>query len=1369
MLGDGGLGTALRVQDRLADRELVMKVAKDHARLRREHEVLRGAVHARLPVVHDFGFVRSGRRVLAYYTSGLVEGAPLSSFARWEDIAVAVGDVLSAIASLHRRGVLHGDVHPGNVIVDAAGRGTLIDLSCCRPLADTRATEISGTLAVLAPEMRRGVVHPSADSFALGASLRDAGISLPPRVASAVARMTAPRVEDRPTHPEEAAEQLGVPFMPPPLSDRLGGRLVGRDREMKAARDHAIVLVRGHAGSGRTRLLEELKAEMQRDEEAVLVDCGRPGALETAQALFGDRVRWLLDDADALSTETLSRFVAQAKHGVVMSARRRLEVEDLARIVELPPLDANEVRAWIEDPDLPDASVREIARETQGYPKRIAAVLGRIEGAEWSRHAVRRALDAHTNAPSAAEDAVNEGEPARALALLVTILRGRPTLATRVEALVTAGRAYVALGDSRRAIAVLRRAMGHVVDDRLRSLLMAALALAYLKRGDDAAASGVVAESLSIASPDPQARIDSILNGAFATSRLGRPDEARALLAMARASDVVTPRSKFRTASATAFVEFGAGDPVAAIAAYREALDIAEENALDDVIASAALNYAAAAHERGDLGRALDGYTRGSRIAASQSMPTTAVMLAFGLAKVLSDIGSFDRAAHHGKAARVRAREESMTLIEAGTEAVLADVAAAAGDEARALAHLDVADGLLDRAAATDRDRAAVYLQRARIELDAGLVEAAALTLRARFGDANANALPLEALGDDARAGWLALRGAISHAKGRVSDATELLERAVTTAEPTGQRHLIADLEARLARAYDAATASQLAKKHGDRARELFELTLAALSPDLHDSFRRHPLRRDLFRPSVVGPSHAPSPDLRRLLAINRRLASATTTTAVLEELIEAAIDLTHAERGFLLVAPPREGDPVKVAVARNFDRENLKRGTLKFSHTVAERVMRTGEPVVAVDAAVDPRFAKARSVHAMQLKSFLCVPIRSADAILGALYVDRRLSTEGFRDDLVEVVVALADQAAVAMARATLVEELREKTRELEERNAEVERLARGQAMEIQRLVHTLETSENRPSARFDYGSLVATSAAMRSVLGVLDRVIDTDVTVLVRGESGTGKERIARAIHHNGARARGPFVAINCGALPESLLEAELFGYRKGAFSGAMRDHPGLFVAAKGGTLFLDELGEMPPSMQVKLLRVLQEREVRPLGSNESVAVDIRLVCATNRNLAEEVRAGRFREDLYYRVAIVDLELPPLRERLDDVLPLAHVILARLAITHGRPEASLDRSAERELLGQPWPGNVRELENVLTKAFLLGSHRVLSARDLATPAPKSPNAALRTRITTALQETDWNVVTAARLLAMPRATLYRKMRRFKIERPAK
>jgi len=969
---------------------------------------------------------------------------------------------------------------------------------------------------------------------------------------------------------------------------------------------------------------------------------------------------------------------------------------------------------------------------------------------------------------------IEAGEPARALGLVVKRMARRPPTDERIALRQLAGRCYAQMGDSRRAGALLRRLLPSIEGRPEHPNVAAALSLALLKRGADAEATRVVREALaSDVAIDDACRLDLLLNAAFATSRAGSAAEARELLALARPlAEHASPRGRFRLASATAFVEYGAGATASAARAYKESLELAEEHGLDDLVASAALNYGTACHEQGDLGRALDAYNRGRRLAAALGMPTTEVTLSFDLAKVYADIGSFDRAVLHAESTRLAARRERMTLLEAGASAILADVASAAQDHALAMRHLDEAERLLANAGAGDREVVSVRLQRARAHLAAGEIDVASRAL-------DSCASMVRALSTrDAEAAWLGVRAGIAIAEGRAVDATVDLERALGLADGCDQRGLTAELEARMSEAFAAAGSTFLAERHGGRARELWEKTLAALPPELHDAFRRHPARAKTFAPvarAATPAARVEAPlDLRRVLEINRRLNSAMTTNAVLEETMDAAISLTGAERGFLLVRAEK-GDALRVTVARNVDRETLRHGNLKFSRTVAERVVQTGEPVIAFDAAFDPRFAKARSVHAMRLKSLLCVPIRSPDGILGAIYVDHRFSAGGFQPELAEVLLALGDQAALAIVKARLLEELRVKTQELEDRNAEVERLARGQALEIARLKQTLEDDDNKgveaTPTRFDYAGIVAKSAAMRRIFSVLDRVIDADVTVLVRGESGTGKERIARAVHANSGRSDGPFVAINCGALPESLLEAELFGYRRGAFSGANRDHPGLFVSARGGTLFLDELGEMAPAMQVKLLRVLQEREVRPLGSNEAITTDVRLVCATNRVLAEEVRAGRFREDLYYRVAVVEIELPPLRDRLEDVLPLAEAILSRLSTELGRPQATLDRNAERALLAHVWPGNVRELENVLTKAFLLAKTSVLGAADLelgaSTPAPRSPSAALRARIATALEETDWNVVLASRVLGMPRATLYRKMRRFGLVRP--
>ena len=300
----------------------------------------------------------------------------------------------------------------------------------------------------------------------------------------------------------------------------------------------------------------------------------------------------------------------------------------------------------------------------------------------------------------------------------------------------------------------------------------------------------------------------------------------------------------------------------------------------------------------------------------------------------------------------------------------------------------------------------------------------------------------------------------------------------------------------------------------------------------------------------------------------------------------------------------------------------------------------------------------------------------------------------------------------------------------------------------------------------------VVAESAAMKRVLSLVRRVAPSRSTVLITGESGTGKEVVARATHQLSDRADGPFVGLNVKALSDAVLESELFGHAKGAFTGAERDHPGVFERADGGTLFLDELGEIGGDFQAKLLRVLQEREVQPVGARAPSPVDVRVLAATNRDLEQEVRAGRFREDLYFRLAVIPLHLPPLRERRDDVLPLARAFLRRQARDTGRRVQGWTPEAEAWLLSHPWPGNVRQLQNVIERGAVLAESPVLQLADLTLDAPAADDEppsdladfldrAAAAHIQRVLAETKGVRVEAARRLGIDRTTLYRLMRK--------
>ena len=307
----------------------------------------------------------------------------------------------------------------------------------------------------------------------------------------------------------------------------------------------------------------------------------------------------------------------------------------------------------------------------------------------------------------------------------------------------------------------------------------------------------------------------------------------------------------------------------------------------------------------------------------------------------------------------------------------------------------------------------------------------------------------------------------------------------------------------------------------------------------------------------------------------------------------------------------------------------------------------------------------------------------------------------------------------------------------------------------------------------------IVAKSAKMRHVVDLARRVAKVDATVLITGESGVGKERIARLVHDESTRAAGPFVAVNCAAITETLLESELFGHARGAFTGASSDRPGLFEAANHGTLLLDEIGEVSPGMQVKLLRVLQEREIRRVGENKSRPVDVRVLATTNRHLAHGVADGGFRQDLYYRLKVVELDVPPLRDRRGDILPLARVLLADAAIRMGRKISGLAPGAVDQLLRYEWPGNVRELENAMERAVALARGRRVDLEDLpeeirqAFPKPVVNGGAVqplneieREYIIAVLELNGGNQTRTAQQLGIGSATLYRKLKSYGLTR---
>jgi len=428
-----------------------------------------------------------------------------------------------------------------------------------------------------------------------------------------------------------------------------------------------------------------------------------------------------------------------------------------------------------------------------------------------------------------------------------------------------------------------------------------------------------------------------------------------------------------------------------------------------------------------------------------------------------------------------------------------------------------------------------------------------------------------------------------------------------------------------------------------------------------------------------------------KLYEFSERLIHHRDLGELLDELMDAVIEIANADKGFLVIT---EGETVDVKVARNLNRENIADAVSQLSDSIVAKVVRSRKPVIVSDALRDDEFSSAKSVIHLKVSSVICVPLLDRGRLIGLIYVGNDSIRDLFQAQTLRVLTVFASQASLIVANALLMNELR---------------------VDNKRLTEKLES--------YRFGEIVGTSAPMQQVFRKVEKIAATDISVLITGETGTGKELIAREIHNRSPRHGKPFITINCGAIPENLLESELFGHVKGAFTGAVANKQGKFQAADGGTLFLDEIGEMPIELQVKILRALQERVVFRVGDTRPEACDIRILAATNRDLEKEIANGRFREDLYYRLNVVNVELPPLRVRGDDVLVIARYLLSRYSREYDSKVKGLSPNAAVAIRKHNWPGNIRELENRIKKAIVLCESSVIGPDDLGLDADSLPS----------------------------------------------
>jgi Nif-specific regulatory protein len=496
-------------------------------------------------------------------------------------------------------------------------------------------------------------------------------------------------------------------------------------------------------------------------------------------------------------------------------------------------------------------------------------------------------------------------------------------------------------------------------------------------------------------------------------------------------------------------------------------------------------------------------------------------------------------------------------------------------------------------------------------------------------------------------------------------------------------------------------------------------------------------------------------------------------STLDLQEVLSRSLDMVlerlGAERGMIVLAN-RLTRELEVAVTRNLGGNLAEEGRL-LSESVVRRVIENREPVLAVDAMTDGRFAGAQSIIARHIVSLLCVPLAIKDRLAGAIYVDHRESRHLFGPSDLEFLMAFADQAAVAIENARLYSELEASRQHLKEEN---------------------ESLRSEILSSHNLGSMIGKSRVILDLRQMLEKVAQSPSTVLVRGESGTGKGLVARTVHSVSPRRQAPFIHFNCAALPETLLESELFGHEKGAFTGAANLKPGRFELANHGTIFLDEIGKISMSIQSKLLRVVEEKEFERVGGTRTLKADVRIIAATNLDLEDAMKRNEFREDLFYRLNIIPIVLPPLRERREDIPYLVHHFLTKIGRDLGRPPKELDPSVLDLFAAYSWPGNVRELEAAIHRAVVLAGDGPLAVADfgwialqvqgppsaLARPpeAPGlSPTIQLadggyeqaldrydRQLIVAGLAQSGGKIREASRLLGIARNTLRAKMKKY-------
>lgn len=1465
-LGSGGGGDMWAARDRPMGRVVAIKTLREQhgaaeaEALVRETTILSGLEGLGFPRVLELGRSPDGR---LYLIREMVEGQSLENVVQREprralSLLPLVGDVLTVV---HRAGFVHGDVKPGNVIVRSDGEVALVDLGLASALRSGPGRALGFTPHYAAPELLEGAAAtPATEVFALGVMLRDLMMAGADEALHAAHSERLHALADRATAHDPSARFPSTDEFSEALRGALSGDAAAR---LRPGIPWPVLGLESTAYE-----LEKQIVELTPGSE--LRVGGAPGAgcstllrrVAWHQALLGRHVLRL--ELDVLEAGWGAEEIAQLGHGdllildgsvgglscVTASARARGVTLILATDLEqaqfvVPPLDDHRLVQLVRGA-LPGLSER-LARS-------VLDLVGRAPGR------LRRFVDEAGSQPLAnAEDirrilggtVLAEGEAHEVVARCLE--QGHfQAAAKRVGELDLGGwlgqwltaRFEIGAGSAQRALELCLQAEEQVPPGEQQQALQATRARAHLGLGQYAETLALV-DNCDAWAPAPRA--EALAYRGLSLTFLARPEEA--LQALKQGHEVARDSGRGRLvallASSLATAQWRAGQSASAEASYQEAIEAARAAGDAGILASSQINLSGLMKERGDLASSielLEGAVDSARRAGRESSVHQALLnlsnsdLYLGRLErarlQIAQVGDPDqlpaalRAQCLGLVAELKARDEDL-------EAALEEYRACAQAWEALGRFADAAEALLE---------ACVFAASAAPAEDSGprrfVPSLAVLEGLLAEGERLLNGEPSALL--------LLARAQTAHFAGRDAAAEEFAEAAAEVAEKRGKREWQWRAFELLARLYESAGKRTRAQKMTERALEVLEEIGARLPQDLREVFwsdsrrgairsaraadgwgSRAPLSSQEL--TTAGPGYAALSGvdavsrmtmtplerrLARVLAINSDLAAEVDLERLATKIIAHACELLAAERGYLLLGS--DAERLRIVATRGGQGASHQ----DFSRSVAREVLATGRPLVSVDTGRDRRLQAFESVHLSAVSAVACVPILSPHgAVIGAIYVETRTGARPSFGDEVPTLQAFADQAAIALENARLLAELKKKSTALERKNEHLrearERLKEALGKRTTRLWEVrreLRQTKSQLASHASYGQMVGQSPQMRRIYALIDRIRDTDVPVLITGESGTGKEVVARSIFEGSTRAKGRMLALNCGAVPEAILESELFGHTRGAFTGADRDRLGLFREADGGVLFLDEVGEMPLKMQASLLRALQERKVRPVGGSVEVSVDARVIFATNRDLQAAVETGAFREDLLYRIQVVEVALPPLRDRTEDIPLLCDHFLQRFAIRFGQEKKTLHRAAMKRLLEYPFPGNIRQLENILLNAWVMCEGDVLTVEDLRLDPTRlsprrleasrsigdealtsssvrplsggSPRSALdnaskaskqqalserelseRERIIEALEQTGWNRFKAAQLLDIPRRTFYRRLKVYGIQ----